>query len=329
MTSQIAIIGIIFVTFLWGSWFQTVKHLGNFPVHAFISLMYGISVIIVWISIALLGNQMIPNGFLEEVGSNPGLMLAIFGCGIVFGIAMQLQLTVVKKIGLILSTSVSATCSILGGTIVSAIFAGIPEGVSIVSLFVASALLIMATITCQYAGVLRDKEKQMGEDKQESRMQDILFLAFINLILMSFYPLANSIGLRSALNPDGFSSLTCMGILVVGAFAGSSLFTLILLKKEKESFSGIMSLISKRKLLFLASIAALCHFGGNVLHAILAPIVSVAIATVVGNSYHAWSYIWGLIYGEFKGTSAKTKAILFGGILLFAAGVVLLSLNSI
>ena len=329
MTSQIAIIGIIFVTFLWGSWFQTVKHLGNFPVHAFISLMYGISVIIVWISIALLGNQMIPNGFLEEVGSNPGLMLAIFGCGIVFGIAMQLQLTVVKKIGLILSTSVSATCSILGGTIVSAIFAGIPEGVSIVSLFVASALLIMATITCQYAGVLRDKEKQMGEDKQESRMQDILFLAFINLILMSFYPLANSIGLRSALNPDGFSSLTCMGILVVGAFAGSSLFTLILLKKEKKSFSDIMSLISKRKLLFLASIAALCHFGGNVLHAILAPIVSVAIATVVGNSYHAWSYIWGLIYGEFKGTSAKTKAILFGGILLFAAGVVLLSLNSI
>ncbi len=329
MTSQIAIIGIIFVTFLWGSWFQTVKHLGNFPVHAFISLMYGISVIIVWISIALLGNQMIPNGFLEEVGSNPGLMLAIFACGIVFGIAMQLQLTVVKKIGLILSTSVSATCSILGGTIVSAIFAGIPEGVSIVSLFVASALLIMATITCQYAGVLRDKEKQMGEDKQESRMQDILFLAFINLILMSFYPLANSIGLRSALNPDGFSSLTCMGILVVGAFAGSSLFTLILLKKEKKSFSDIMSLISKRKLLFLASIAALCHFGGNVLHAILAPIVSVAIATVVGNSYHAWSYIWGLIYGEFKGTSAKTKAILFGGILLFAAGVVLLSLNSI
>ena len=146
---------------------------------------------------------------------------------------------------------------------------------------------------------------------------------------MSFYPLANSIGLRSDLNPDGFSSLTCMGILVIGAFVGSSLFTLILLKRKQETFSEIMSLIPRGKLLFLASIAALCHFGGNVLHAILAPVVSVAIATVVGNSYHAWSYIWGLIYGEFSGTSIKTKCILFGGIFLFAAGVVLLSLNSI
>lgn len=154
-------------------------------------------------------------------------------------------------------------------------------------------------------------------------------MAFINLILMSSYPLANSIGLRSALNPDGFSSLTCMGALVIGAFAGSSLFTLILLCREKESVAKVMALLPLGKLFILASIAAFCHFGGNVLHAIFAPIVSVAIATVIGNSYHCWSYIWGLIYGEFKGTSKKTCGILFGGILLFVAGVILLSVNSV
>ena len=83
------------------------------------------------------------------------------------------------------------------------------------------------------------------------------------------------------------------------------------------------------KLFVLAAIAAFCHFGGNVLHAIFAPVVSVAIATVIGNSYHCWSYIWGLIYGEFKGTSKKTYGILFGGMLLFVAGVILLSFNSV
>lgn len=329
MTAQLAIVGIIFVTFLWGSWFQTVKHLGKFPVHAFISIMYGISVIIVWAAIALLGKQMIPAGIFTEIKSRPGLTLAILGCGVVFGIAMQMHLTVVKRIGLILSTSVSATCAILGGTIISIIFAGIPEGVSVASLFVASILLISATITCQYAGACRDKEKQRGDEKQNSRMQDILLLAFINLILMSSHPLANSIGLRSALNPDGFSSLTCMGIMVIGAFAGSSLFTLILLRREKESVAKIMELIPSGKLIALASIAAFCHFGGNALHAIFAPVVSVAIATVIGNSYHCWSYIWGLIYGEFKGTSKKTKGVLFGGILLFVAGVILLSVNNV
>ena len=329
MTAQLAIAGIIFVTFLWGSWFQTVKHLGNFPVHAFISVMYGISVIIVWAAIGLLGKQMIPSGIFSEISSSPGLTLAILGCGIVFGIAMQMHLTVVKRIGLILSTSVSATCAILGGTIISVLFAGIPEGVSVVSLFVASVLLILATITCQYAGICRDREKKKVDEKKQSRGQDILLLAFINLILMSSYPLANSIGLRSALNPDGFSSLTCMGILVIGAFAGSSLFTLILLCWEKESVAEIMAMIPLGKLFVLAAIAAFCHFGGNVLHAIFAPVVSVAIATVIGNSYHCWSYIWGLIYGEFKGTSKKTYAILFGGILLFVAGVILLSFNSV
>ena len=329
MTAQLAIAGIIFVTFLWGSWFQTVKHLGNFPVHAFISVMYGISVIIVWAAIGLLGKQMIPSGIFSEISSSPGLTLAIWGCGIVFGIAMQMHLTVVKRIGLILSTSVSATCAILGGTIISVLFAGIPEGVSVVSLFVASVLLILATITCQYAGICRDREKKKVDEKKQSRGQDILLLAFINLILMSSYPLANSIGLRSALNPDGFSSLTCMGILVIGAFAGSSLFTVILLCWEKESVAEIMAMIPLGKLFVLAAIAAFCHFGGNVLHAIFAPVVSVAIATVIGNSYHCWSYIWGLIYGEFKGTSKKTYAILFGGILLFVAGVILLSFNSV
>ncbi len=329
MTAQLAIAGIIFVTFLWGSWFQTVKHLGNFPVHAFISVMYGISVIIVWAAIGFLGKQMIPSGIFAEMKSSLGLTLAILGCGVVFGIAMQMHLTVVKRIGLILSTSVSATCAILGGTIISVLFAGIPEGVSVVSLFAASVLLILATITCQYAGVCRDREKKRPGEKQQSRTQDILLLAFINLILMSSYPLANSIGLRSALNPDGFSALTCMGILVIGAFAGSSLFTLILLYREKESVSGVMALIPFGRLFTLASIAAFCHFGGNVLHAVFAPVVSVAIATVIGNSYHCWSYIWGLVYGEFKGTGKKTKGILFGGILLFVAGVILLSANNV
>lgn len=126
MNTQIALAGTIFVTFLWGSWFQTVKHTGNFPVHAFISMMYAVSVVIVWGAIGFLGAEMVPHGVLNEMTGNRPLALLVFACGLVFGAAMQLQLTVVKRIGLILSTSVSATCSILGGTAVSMMFAGCP-----------------------------------------------------------------------------------------------------------------------------------------------------------------------------------------------------------
>lgn len=327
MSTQIAIGGIIFVTFLWGSWFQTVKHIDSFPVHAFISMMYGISVVIVWLSIGFAGRSMIPQGVFYEIKNNVGLTAAVVGCGLIFGIAMQMHLTVVKRIGLILSTSVSATCAILGGTIVSAIFAGVPEGVSVSILFIASFLLILATITCQYAGICRDRKKQKRKkgEKTQSRVQDVLLLAFINLILMSSYPLANSLGLRSALNPEGFSALTNMGILVIGACLGSGFFTLISFLRQKPESGNV----SMRKLIFLATIAAFCHFGGNVLHAVFAPVVSVAVATVLGNSYHCWSYIWGIIYGEFKGAGRRSYLLLSTGILLFVTGVFLLSFNTV
>lgn len=84
-----------------------------------------------------------------------------------------------------------------------------------------------------------------------------------------------------------------------------------------------------KKVLFLAAVAAFCHFGGNVLHAVFAPVVSVAIATVLGNSYHCWSYIWGLLYGEFKGAGRRSYLMLFTGISLFVAGVLLLSFNTV
>ena len=71
-----AIAGIIFVTFLWGSWFQTVKHIESFPVHAFISMMYGISVVIVWLSIGLTGRSMIPEGVFHEIKNNVSLTVS-------------------------------------------------------------------------------------------------------------------------------------------------------------------------------------------------------------------------------------------------------------
>lgn len=324
MNTQIALVGTIFVTFLWGSWFQTVKHTGNFPVHAFISMMYAVSVVIVWGAIGFLGAEMVPHGVLNEMTGNRPLALLVFACGLVFGVAMQLQLTVVKRIGLILSTSVSATCSILGGTTVSMMFAGIPEGVSIVILVTAAVLLILAAILCQLAGSRRDREAGRLEE-QSSRAKDVLFLVFINLVLMSSYPLATSMGLRSPLRPEGFASLTCMGLLVAGACIGSSAFTFLSWKKE-ENWRKRKE-VPMARLLFLAMLAAFCHFGGNVLHAVFAPVVSVAIATVMGNSYHCWSYIWGLVYGEFKGASGKTCLMLGSGILMFLAGVVLLSLE--
>lgn len=328
MSSMVATLGVIFVTILWGSWFQTVKHIKTFPVHAFITLMYGLSLFVVWVPIALFGNVLILDGIFNEIGSNTGLALFVVVCGICFGTGMQMHLSIVKRIGLILSTSVSASCAILGGTIVTILFSELPEGVTIPLLILVSVLLILATVVCQYAGILRDKDKGIiVEETQASRTKDVLSLAFINLVLLSSYALANSVALRTPTNLNGFASLTNMGLLVIGAFVGSLCVTLY--RQNKEGGLNFDCGVSKGKLVGLAFIAACCHFGGNVLHTLFAPVISVTIATALGNSYHLWSYVWGLAYGEFKGSSKKTYGVLAFGVLLFIVGVLIISLKAV
>lgn len=328
MNAIVATLGVIFVTVLWGSWFQTVKHIKTFPVHAFITLMYGLSVLVVWVSIALFGNFLNTKDIFFEISSNIPLSMFVLLCGICFGIGMQMHLSIVKRIGLILSTSVSASCAILGGTIVTILFSELPKGVTIPLLMLVAVLLISATIVCQYAGILRDKDKGIAvAATKESRKKDVFHLAFINLVLLSSYALANSIALKTPTNPRGFEALTNMGVLVIGAFVGSLAVTLI--RCHKEGGLRFDCGVSRKKLLGLALIAACCHFGGNVLHTFFAPVISVTIATALGNSYHLWSYVWGLLYGEFKGSSVKTYAILGIGILLFVIGVVIISLKTV
>ena len=328
MNSMVATLGVIFVTILWGSWFQTVKHIKSFPVHAFITLMYGLSVFVVWIPIALFGKVLIPDGIFNEISGHSGLSLFVILCGVCFGIGMQMHLTIVKRIGLILSTSVSASCAILGGTLVTVLFSELPEGVTAPLLILVSILLILATVVCQYAGVLRDRDKGIVvKDTQVSRSKDVFSLAFINLVLMSSYALANSVALKTPTNIDGFAPLTNMGLLVIGAFVGSLCVTLI--RCQKEGPLNFDCGVSRIKLIGLAFIAACCHFGGNVLHTLFAPVISVTIATALGNSYHLWSYVWGLIYGEFKGSSKKTYAVLGFGVLLFIVGVLIISLKTV
>ncbi|MEG1407980.1 MAG: hypothetical protein RSD23_08975, partial [Ruthenibacterium sp.] len=312
--------------------FQVVKHTGDYPIYAFLTWLYVFSLGIVWGAIVLLQDKMIPNGVINEITSDIPRAALVLLCGAMYAIGMQIQLVVVGRIGLILSTSVSATCTILMGTVVSAFFGGLPDGVSFFTIFGAAILLVFATILCQYAGVQRDADIGKGGDvinkPAQTTRKDITILLLSSLVFAPFYTLAMSVGLRSTLRPKGFASLTCMGLLCIGAFIGTSIYTAVKLTKEKKWHVFLHPGKGMKIILVMALIAAFCHFGGNVLHAIAAPVVSVVIATTLGNSYSMWSYVWGLAYGEFRGAHKKTYLLLASGVGLFLAGIVVLSLAS-
>lgn len=330
LSPTMAVLILIFVTFLWGSWFQVVKHTGDYPIYVFLNWMFLFSIFVVWISIFLFEKQMVPDGVFHEIGSDPGRALAVFFCGCIYAVGMQIQLSAVSRVGLILSSSIVSTGSILSGVIVSAVLGGVPEGASIAMILFSAVLLVAGTIVCQVAGVMRDQDVRKAGTKQqktETKAKDILLLIFVAVILQPFFSVASSIGLKTDLRPDGFSSFTCMGILCIGAFVGTTIFSMITITRSHQWQKVLKPTVKMPLIITMAIIAALCHFGGNLLNAVASPVVSVVIATGIGYSYGIWSYLWGMVYGEFAGSKKKTLLTLGLGILLFIVGIVILTLN--
>lgn len=322
-----AVAVLLFVTFLWGSWFQAVKHTGDYPIYVFLNWMYLFSIVIVWGAIFLFGDRMIPDGVFHEITADWGRAGIVFLCGAVYAVGMQIQLSAVSRVGLILSSSITSTCAILSGVIVSAVLGGVPEGASIVMIMGAAVLLIGGTVVCQISGVMRDKDIKKKENAVKTRTKDIMLLIFASGILQPFFSAASSIGIRTDLRPDGFSPFTCMGILCLGAFTGTAVFSAVVLTRKHLWNKVFRPKTSLTLIVAMAVISAFCHFGGNLLNAVAAPVVSIVIATGIGYSYGIWSYLWGLVYGEFAGAKKKTLGVLGGGLCLFVVGIVILTLN--
>jgi glucose uptake protein GlcU len=81
----------------------------------------------------------------------------------------------------------------------------------------------------------------------------------------------------------------------------------------------------KNELHWAACLSGLFHYGGNLIHTIASPAVSVAIAWPLGYLSSIWQYFWGVVRGEFKGSRTKTWATLFTGILFFIIALVTLA----
>lgn len=331
LSQNSALVIVLIVTFLWGSWFQVVKHTGDYPIYLLLSWLYLFSLFLVWGSIIGLQPYMIPKGVWHEMASDIPRTILIFGCGAVYAVGMQIQLSVVGRVGLILSSSITSTCSILSGLCITAIFGGISENSSLLLIVVAAILLIGGTIVCQISGAMRDKETGIVAQKDAKntagQKKNIMLLVLTSAVMIPFYSVASSVGLSTTLRPNGFSSLTCMGILCIGALVGTSLYSAYWLTRENKWNMVLHPEKGLPLILVMAAIAAFCHFGGNILHAIAAPVVSVVIATGIGYSYGMWSYLWGLLYGEFRGAGRRTLKVLAGGIVLFLIGVLILTCN--
>lgn len=321
-----ALILIILTSFMWGSWFQFSLRLKQFPIYGFMLLMYLFSVVIVWGAIAFLAPAFLSDSIIVLIGENWKSCLLIILCGMAWSVGMQVNLLVVTKVGLIMSTSITATANIILGTGISILFGGLREGQSVIRIFLGALVLLAATILGQYSAVLRDNDTGKTAKKTEykneikERRKNMLLLLLAALFLQPCYNVALSAFVQTDLKPDGVPELLCVGMLAIGTLLGALLYSGVQLSKNGEWHL----LFSDKKVLLMAAVSSVCHYGGNLIYTICTPVLSHAIAWPLGTSYNFWSYIWGIAYGEYNKTSKKTKLVLAMTIMGFVAGILIL-----
>lgn len=320
----IGLLAVLFTTFLWGSWSQFIKKMGNWPIAAFMLWLYTTGVVLVTIALAALHRLLVPEGILQSIAARPGLSLLVFICGATFAIGIQIQMMVVKKGGLIFSTSITAMLTIPIGCLISFIFGGIPPNISALRLAFGVLFLVTATLLCQKSTRMKDADNGVVAVKgDKTNLRYILILAMCAIVFAPTYSLAMSAGTKTTLNPEGLPAALMVGILSWGSFAGTLVVSGIRLTRNRQW--GEMLGKKNATCIRLACLAGVFHYGGNLIHTIASPIVSVAIAWPMGYLANVWQYVWGIVRGEFTGSARRTYLTLAGGVLCFLVALTLLA----
>lgn len=325
VSSGMAIFLTLFAAAMWGSWFQSLNHIKGYPISGFVLWLYTSSLVLVWGVVLVLMPSALPEGIGYYIAGKMGTVVLVAVCGAAMAIGLHIQIKIMGQIGMILSTAISGAFGSIFGVIITVIVGGgLPPNVSLGLVILSTTILIGASYICQYAAVLRDKDNNISEGGKQASAKIVLLLIFSNL-LVSGYPYGLAAGTITEANPGGIPPLLCVAFLATGSFIGVAITTSVDITRNKE-WQKVLHPGSKKPFV-LGIVSGLCHYGGNILSIISAPVLSPAISFLFGRTANMWTYFWGVAYGEFSGAKKRTITVLVLGILAYVLGIVLLAVG--
>jgi hypothetical protein len=330
ITTGTAVFLSLFAAFLWGSWFISLKYMGDYPVDGYYMTLFATSIIFVWgVGFLMDGSALLQN--MREVwASRPSEILVTLACGVLYVIGIRISLVAMQSIGLSLSQPIQASFNILIGTLISGLVGGIPAGVKPVGIAAACLLLFAAVFVSMKAGELRSRELsgKQAEDSQLRYSARDLWRSSLLLVLSSAfiqaYTFALSYGLRTVSHSSGMAVMPFMALLASGAFIGALATSGVVLTVRRQWGRVFHAPLRIHR---LGILSALAHYGGNIIHTIGTTALSPVISWPLGVTMGLWTQFWGLVYGEFKGASRRAYALLFTGIGMYLLGAYLISIQ--
>jgi hypothetical protein len=323
-----AVCMVLVASSLWGTWAIALKHLHTFPLDAFVLTLFLWSVFFVWV-MALIGTG---GGVLSELSrmaqEHRSVIISTLVGGVIYQWGMRIWLLVIHMRGLIFTTSITASISLIIGTLASALAGGLPRVASAPLLALGTLVLLLAIMTVTAATALREAALDAANPRPGSTPGTRLplwlgvLLCAANGLFTSAYPTALALGLRSPLRPDGLSVLAYMALLASGAAAGAALSSGLWLTRQRQWSCWLQA---PRRYVVYGMLAGFAHFGGNIINAFAVPVLSPTIAWPMGTTSSLWGVAWGYVYREFRGAPRRVYGVQGAGIALFIAGIVVLT----
>ncbi len=304
LNPELAIFMVFFAASMWGTWFISLKYLKDYPIDGFYVTLFTTSILFVWGVGLLLDGAALLQNMRDVYAADPSRIIVTLVCGSLYVIGMRVTLHVFSTIGLSLTMPIKSSIGILISTTVAAVVGGVPEGYSLGMIFFACSILVAAVLLSMQAGRLRMKGQETSAEKSDLQfsMADIkksIVLILITTVISPAYTFGLSYGLKSITQPNGLAVLPYMALLATGAFIGSMIASgsiLTIRKQWRLVFTAPFSIHKYR------IISGLFHYGGNIIHTFASAYLSAVIAFPLGLSSGLITQLWGIVYGEFKGS---------------------------
>lgn len=315
----------LLAAFMWGTWFVSLKYLGDYPLDGYFITLFCTSFVFVWTVGFLIDRGALIGNISDVLRTDPIRVIATFICGVIYVAGMRFQVTVFSRIGLSLAQPIQSAIATLVSLIITVSVGGLPAEVPLWHLLLATIVLVAAVLVSMQAGRIRARAQATHPNAgMRVTMQDMwqsLGLILLASLFSPAYPFALSFGLRSTTQPNGMAVLPFMAMLVSGAFTGSLLNSGVQLTR-KQQWQRVWT--AGFRIHKFGIWSGLFHYGGNIIHTFAASFLSAAIAFPLGITSGLWTQMWGLVYGEFRGSPRSAYVALFAGVALYIIGAYLI-----
>ena len=318
MPVMFAVIITLFASAMWGSWMQIIKLCPDYPIHGVVITIYSVSFIALSCAAAIGRRIFFPEGLINFISDNIAVIfqIALGGGAAALGVLVSLKL--MRNSGLVVGTAVSGAAGSITGVLIAVAKEGLPDvPYAGAALILCTAIIVSAGILCSLASILN---KDVKKRKKENILVENVVLLILFIILSNGYIYGTSSGTNVGMNPF----LICL-CLSFGAFAVTLMFSGTMLTLKHEWLKALCMGESKRPLAY-GAVAAVCHYGGNLLSIICMPVLSATLSFLIGRSANIWTFIFGIHLGEFSGASKRVRSLLVSGMLCYFIGIFLIAL---